>query len=111
VAALRPYAERLAGAPALIRDHVVDPGFIADCGPWLDATALWGNALVATLDGLAARAAGDTATADARLAEAAGLAGMAETIHTIPGETKPEGPVLVGDGVLDAFVRSAPDLT
>jgi hyaluronoglucosaminidase len=111
VAALRPYAERLAGAPALIRDHVVDPGFIADCGPWLDATALWGNALVATLDGLAARAGGDTATADARLAEAAGLAGMAETIRTIPGETKPEGPVLVGDGVLDAFVRSGSDLT
>jgi hyaluronoglucosaminidase len=104
VAALRPYAERLAGAPALIRARVVDPAFIADCGPWLDATALWGGALVATLDGLAARAGGDVAISDARRAEAAALAGMAGTIHTIPGETRPQGPVLVGDGVLDAFV-------
>jgi hyaluronoglucosaminidase len=110
VAALRPYAERLAGAPALIRAHVVDPAFVADCGPWLDATALWGGALVATLDSLAARADGDVASSDARLAEAVSLAGMAQTIHTIPGETRPQGPVLVGDGVLDAFVRwgSAP---
>ena len=105
VAALRPYAERLAGAPALIRAHVVDPAFIADCGPWLDATALWGSALLATLDGLAAQAGGDGATGEARLAEAASLAGRAATISTIPGETRPQGPVLVGDGVLDAFVR------
>ena len=105
VAALRPYAERLAGAPALIRAHVVDPAFIADCGPWLDATALWGSALLATLAGLAAQAGGDGATGEARLAEAASLAGRAATISTIPGETRPQGPVLVGDGVLDAFVR------
>jgi hyaluronoglucosaminidase len=105
VAALRPYAERLAGAPALIRAHVVDPAFIADCGPWLDATALWGSALLATLDGLAAQAGGDGATGEARLAEAASLAGRAATVSTIPGETRPQGQVLVGDGVLDAFVR------
>jgi hyaluronoglucosaminidase len=107
VAGLRSYAERLAGAPALIRAHAVDPGFAADCGPWLDATALWGQALVATLDGLAARAGGDTAASQARLAEAASLAGQAEAIHTIPGETRPQGQVLVGDGVLDDFVRGA----
>jgi hyaluronoglucosaminidase len=107
VAGLRPYAERLAGAPALIRAHVVDPAFAADCGPWLDATALWGQALVATLDGLAARAGGDPTTGAARLADAASLAAQAETIHTIPGETKPEGPVRVGDGVLDTFVQGA----
>jgi hyaluronoglucosaminidase len=107
VAGLRPYAERLAGAPALIRTHVVDPAFAADCGPWLDATALWGQALVATLDGLAARAGGDPTTGAARLADAASLAAQAEAIHTIPGETKPEGPVRVGDGVLDTFVQGA----
>jgi hyaluronoglucosaminidase len=107
VAGLRPYAERLAGAPALIRAHVVDPAFAADCGPWLDATALWGQALVATLDGLAARAGGDPTTGAARLADAASLAAQAEAIHTVPGETKPEGPVRVGDGVLDTFVQGA----
>ncbi len=107
VAGLRPYAELVAQAPALIRAHVVDPAFAADCGPWLDATGLWGQALLATLDGLAARTAGDGATAEARLSEAANLAGQAESIHTIPGETRPEGPVRVGDGVLDAFVSGA----
>ncbi|HEY7069377.1 MAG TPA: beta-N-acetylglucosaminidase domain-containing protein [Acidimicrobiales bacterium] len=110
VAGLRPYAERMAGAPALIRAHVVDPAFAADCGPWLDATALWGQALVATLDGLAARAGGDPTTGEAKLAEAASLAAQAEAIQTIPGETKPQGPVRVGDGVLDTFVRGAPAL-
>jgi hyaluronoglucosaminidase len=107
IAGLRPYAERLAAAPALIRSHVVDPAFSADCGPWLDATALWGQALVSTLDGLAARAGGDPTTGAARLAEATSLAGQAEAIRTIPGETRPEGPVRVGDGVLDIFVQGA----
>jgi hyaluronoglucosaminidase len=104
---LRPYADRLAAAPGLIRDGVSDGGFVADCAPWLDATALWGQALVATLDGLAAGLAGDAAGASAAQATADELAARAGAIRTIPGETRPEGPVRVGDGVLDAFIAEA----
>ena len=43
---LRRYADRLAAAPGLIRAAVADAGFVADSAPWLDATALWGQALV-----------------------------------------------------------------
>ncbi|HET8619693.1 MAG TPA: protein O-GlcNAcase [Acidimicrobiales bacterium] len=110
VAGLRPYAAVLAGAPDLVRARVVDPAFVADCGPWLDATALWAGALVATLDGLDARLAGDGATASVRLAEASALVAQAEAIHTIPGETRPEGPVRVADGVLDDFLAGAAGL-
>jgi hyaluronoglucosaminidase len=35
------------------------------------------------------------------------LAGQADAIRTIPGETRPEGPVRVADGVLDTFVAEA----
>jgi hyaluronoglucosaminidase len=110
LAGLRPHADRLAGAPALIRAQVADAGFLSDCGPWLDATALWGQAFVATLDGLGARLAGDWARATQKLTEAGGLMAQAEAIRTIPGETRPEGPVRVADGVLDAFLRDAPSL-
>ncbi|HET6953914.1 MAG TPA: beta-N-acetylglucosaminidase domain-containing protein [Acidimicrobiales bacterium] len=107
VAGLRATADLLAGAPARIRAGSVDPLFVADCGPWLDATALWGQALVATLDGLDARLAGDGGAAEVRLAEAAELADQAAAIRTIPGETRPEGPVRVADGVLDRFLDAA----
>ena len=35
---------------------------------------------------------------------------QAEAIRTIPGETRPEGPVRVGDGVLDDFLAEADGL-
>ena len=104
VAGLRPYAELLAAAPERIRAGVADEGFLADCRPWLDALSLWGQAFVARLDGLQARADGDEATAGARFAAAADAAAQARAIHTVEGETLPQGPVLVGDGVLDSFV-------
>jgi hyaluronoglucosaminidase len=110
VGRLRPYAQRLAGAPAAIRDGVADEAFLADCKPWLDATALWGRALVATLDALDAEARGDAVGAQKRFDEAAGLAGQAAAIRTIPGETRPQGPVNVGDGVLDEFIAEATTL-
>ncbi len=110
IEALRPHADQIAGAPDLIRANVADPGFVADCGPWLDATALWGQALVATLDGLAAEVAGDGAGAGAAHARADELVTQASAIRTIPGETTPEGPVRMGDGVLDEFIASAPGL-
>ena len=111
VAGLRPYAQLLAGATAVIDRGVGERAFVADARPWLDATALWGQALVATLDALDARIAGDDAGADARFADAAGLADRAAAIHTIPGETRPQGPVKVADGVLDAFIADAPALS
>jgi hyaluronoglucosaminidase len=111
LADLRPTAERLAGAPSLIRAGVVDPGFVSDCGPWLDATELWGRALVTTLDGLAARVAGDPAGAEAQMAAADALVVQAQAIQTVPGETGPQGPVRVGDGVLDAFLADAGSLS
>jgi hyaluronoglucosaminidase len=62
---------------------------------------------VRTLDGLAAGVADDVAAASAAFAEADALAGQAAAIRTIPGETRPEGPVRVGDGVLDEFLAEA----
>jgi hyaluronoglucosaminidase len=107
IAGLRPYAQRLAGAADAIRGGVADPGFVADARPWLDATALWGRALVASLDALDAEVAGDAAGAQARFDEADALADQAAAIETIPGETRPQGPVRVGDGVLDDFIAGA----
>jgi hyaluronoglucosaminidase len=97
----------LAAAPERIRTRVTDPGFVADTGPWLDATALWGRAFVATLDALDARLAGDPGTADAHFAEADGLVARAQSITTIAGETRPQGTVRVADGVLDTFLGEA----
>jgi hyaluronoglucosaminidase len=110
LAGLRPVAERIAAAPDRIRAGVADAAFVADCGPWLDATALWGQAFVRTVDGLEAGVAGDDAAAGTALAEADALAGRAAAIRTIPGETRPEGPVRVGDGVLDEFLSGAGSL-
>ncbi|HLM63866.1 MAG TPA: beta-N-acetylglucosaminidase domain-containing protein, partial [Acidimicrobiales bacterium] len=107
IAGLRPHAERLAAAPERIRTGVTDPGFAADAGPWLDATALWGAALVATLDGLDARLDGDPGTADARFTEADVLVARAQSITTIAGETRPQGTVRVADDVLDRFLGEA----
>ncbi|HYZ98211.1 MAG TPA: beta-N-acetylglucosaminidase domain-containing protein, partial [Acidimicrobiales bacterium] len=107
---LRPYAERLAAAPEVIRADVADRGFVADAKPWLDATDLWGEALVATLDALGARVQGDTAGAERLFDRATDLADRAGRIETIPGETRPQGPVRVADGVLDEFLAEAREL-
>jgi hyaluronoglucosaminidase len=110
VRGLRPHARRLAGAPETIRDGVTDRAFVGDARPWLDAAALWGRALVASLDALDAEIAGDTTGAQERFAEAAALADQAAAIETIPGETRPQGAVKVADGVLDEFIAEARDL-
>jgi hyaluronoglucosaminidase len=108
--ALRPYAWLLADIPRQIRAGVTDAGFVADSGPWLDALTLWGKAFVLTLDGLQARLRGDEDRARRLFAEATGLAERAAAIETIPGETRPQGPVRVGDGVLDVFLSEAAGL-
>ncbi|GGM43625.1 beta-N-acetylglucosaminidase [Longimycelium tulufanense] len=107
---LRPYAELLAAAPERIRSGVVDKAFREDCAPWLDALALWGRAFTLSLDGLRARLDGDEALAEQRFRHSAKLAGEASRIWVIPGETRPEGPVKVADGVLDVFLAEVPNL-
>ncbi|WP_445518759.1 beta-N-acetylglucosaminidase domain-containing protein [Streptomyces sp. NEAU-174] len=104
---LRPYARLLAAAPERIRAGVTDRGFVADCAPWLDALSLWGRAFERTLDALGARLDGHDAQAARWFAEAAADARRAGEIHTIPGETRPEGPVRIADGVLDTFIAEA----
>ncbi|MGO4428909.1 beta-N-acetylglucosaminidase, partial [Streptomyces sp. MCAF7] len=63
-----------------------------------------------TLDALGARLDGNSQQAEQWFAEASSLAGQAGRIRTIPGETRPEGPVRVADGVLDTFLAAAPGL-
>ncbi|SED56005.1 beta-N-acetylhexosaminidase family protein [Streptomyces melanosporofaciens] len=104
---LRPYARLLATAPERIRAGVADQGFVADCAPWLDALSLWGSAFERTLDALGARLDGHDAEAARWFAEAAEDAKRAGEIRTIPGETRPEGPVRIADGVLDTFIAEA----
>jgi hyaluronoglucosaminidase len=106
---LRGYAQEIASAPARIRSGA-EADFVADAGPWLDATTLWGDALLATVDGLRARVDGDQERAGQLFASAADSAQRGQEIRTIPGVTRPQGPVLVADGVLDVFVRDAPNL-
>ncbi|GHH76825.1 beta-N-acetylglucosaminidase [Streptomyces sulfonofaciens] len=105
---LRPYAELLAGAPERIRAGVHDTAFLTETAPWLDALDLWGDALTSTLDGLEATLHGGSGQAD--FDRAADLAGRAAAITTIPGTTRPQGPVKVADGVLDTFIEGAPAL-
>ena len=109
VSGLRQYAQKIADAPARIRAGAA-PDFVGDAAPWLDATALWGPSLLATLDGLEARSAGDEPRAGDRFGEATRLAEQAGRIQTIPGESRPQGPVRVADGVLDVFIQQAPGL-
>lgn len=109
LAQLRGYAKAIATAPERIRQGAAQD-FVSDTAPWLRATDLWGDALLATLDGLRARLDGDDAGARQRFAEAADLAARAGSVRTEPGETRPQGPVRVADGVLDAFIRQAPEM-
>ncbi|MGN6363625.1 beta-N-acetylhexosaminidase family protein [Asticcacaulis taihuensis] len=105
--ALGQAADDLTAAPDLIRAGVTVPGFATEAQPWLDATALWGRALRLTVDGLRA---GDAMAASRLFGEAARLADEATKIRTIPGATRPEGPIKIADGVLDRFIAEAPGL-
>lgn len=109
VATLHTYAQAVADAPERIREGA-DQDFVSDSGPWLEATDLWGDAFLSTVDGLRARAEGDQARADERFAAAAELAGQAGRIQTTPGEPRTPGPVRLADGVLDVFIQQAPKM-
>lgn len=105
---LRGYQRLLAGASERIRANVHERGFLEEARPWLDALALWGKAFGHTLDGIEAEVDGDGAAAGKQFDTAASLAGKASAIRTIPGTTRPQGPVKVADGVLDKFIEHAP---
>ncbi|WP_075660859.1 beta-N-acetylhexosaminidase family protein [Streptomyces acidiscabies] len=108
--ALRPYAQLLTATPDRITTGVTDPGFVADCTPWLNALRLWGPAFERTLDALTARLSANEPEAQRLFTEASSLATRAGAIQTIPGETRPQGPVRVADGVLDTFLTEARSL-
>lgn len=111
VAELRAYAAQIAGAPATIRGGAVDDGFVTDAKPWLDATALWGRAMVLQMDAMTARLDGDAAKAESLTAESVALQGQAKAVKVTPAQNSwGEAPVKVGDGVLDAFLGKAAEL-
>ncbi|MFF2407027.1 beta-N-acetylglucosaminidase domain-containing protein [Streptomyces sp. NPDC058092] len=105
---LRPYATAIRNAPAVIRGGAVQPGFVTDAGPWLDATRLWGDAAVTMLDALDAWSAGDKNTAAQLLTASRNLREQARAVRVDPprntwGRVQPK----VGDGVLDTFLAQA----
>ncbi|AKU14678.1 beta-N-acetylhexosaminidase family protein [Luteipulveratus mongoliensis] len=111
VAALRPYASRIASAPSTIRAGHVQKGFVTDASPWLTATDLWGQALVQQLDAITAHLAGDDATAKQLTQSSKALQAKAAGVKVDPvRNTWGSGPVKVGDGVLDTFLAKAADL-
>lgn len=105
---LRGYAQAIADAPERIRQGAA-PDFVADSELWLTATDHWGDALLATVDGLRARTHGDEAGAQAAFARADAAAGQARALRTDSAEVRPQGPILLADGVLDIFVERAPN--
>ncbi|MCP2164768.1 beta-N-acetylhexosaminidase family protein [Goodfellowiella coeruleoviolacea] len=110
LADLAGYAHLLASAGDRIRGHVNDQLFLAEAAPWLDALDLWGQAFEHTVAGLGLRLAGADRLARQEFDTSAGLAARAAAIRTIPGTTRPQGPIKVADGVLDTFLAQAPGL-
>jgi len=101
---LRAYAVRIRDAAGVIRGGRVPSAFVAEAGPWLDATALWGGAMVTRLDALAAATRGDHGQARRLTAVADDLVTRAQAVKT--GNTNRWGvrQALAGDGVLDTFL-------
>jgi hyaluronoglucosaminidase len=108
VAALRSYAESIAAAPQAIRSGPTDPGFVSDAAPWLDATQLWGQALVQVLDAMDARLAGDQERSDTLADSAQEAATKASAVVVDPPDNSwGKARVKIADGVLDTFVFKA----
>ncbi|MEV6901716.1 beta-N-acetylglucosaminidase domain-containing protein [Amycolatopsis sp. NPDC051372] len=107
VADLREYAVQIRDAAKVIRGGRVESAFVDEASPWLDATALWGGAMVDQLDALAAAGRGDAKAAQRLTASADDLVARAQAVKT--GDTNRWGvrQALVGDGVLDAFITQA----
>ncbi|MEU7147170.1 beta-N-acetylglucosaminidase domain-containing protein [Streptomyces sp. NPDC045456] len=93
-------------APGVLRDSLPDRGFIADSGPWLDATAAWGGAARTALRMVQASRAGDDATAQRLRTRLAAQVAVAKSYVYVDMNGK-RVPVLVADGVVDTFVADA----
>ncbi|WP_211295179.1 beta-N-acetylhexosaminidase family protein [Novosphingobium guangzhouense] len=106
---LATLANRITAAPQQIRAGVQDAGFLAQTAPWLDAMEHWGKALRASTNGIIAALADDP-SARAHFDAAAHDVATAKAATTIPGTTRPQGPIRMGDGVLDRFIDAAPHL-
>ncbi|HWD06065.1 MAG TPA: beta-N-acetylglucosaminidase domain-containing protein [Amycolatopsis sp.] len=107
IARLRAYAVRIRDAATVIRGGPVEPAFVAEAAPWLDAATDWGAAMVDQLDALAAAARGDSEAAQQLTASADALASKAQAVKTGTSNRWGVRQALVGDGVLDAFIAQA----
>ncbi|OIJ84601.1 beta-N-acetylglucosaminidase domain-containing protein [Streptomyces colonosanans] len=105
-ARLTSVLEALGAAPNRLRDSLPDRGFIADAGPWLDATKSWATAARTALRMVEAARAGKSAQAwELRQQLPAQVA--AANSFTYTGLDGSKVPVVVGDGVLDRFIDAA----
>ncbi|MFJ1615292.1 beta-N-acetylglucosaminidase domain-containing protein [Streptomyces sp. NPDC088249] len=96
----------LGSAPDRLRGHLPDRGFIADSGPWLDATESWATAARTALRMVEAARAGKGARAwELRQQLPAQVAAAKSFMYT--GLDGRKVPVVVGDGVLDRFIDAA----
>ncbi|AKH85523.1 beta-N-acetylhexosaminidase [Streptomyces sp. CNQ-509] len=96
----------LEAAPGVLRDRLPDRAFVEESGPWLDATRDWGTATRTALRMVEAARDGDGDRAwrlRQRLPELVDQA----TSHIYTGLGGREVKVVVGEGVLDAFVADA----
>ncbi|MFB7185015.1 beta-N-acetylglucosaminidase domain-containing protein [Streptomyces sp. NPDC056230] len=96
----------LGSAPDRLRSSLPDRGFLADSGPWLDATKSWAVAARTALGMVEAARAGKGAQAwELRQRLAAQV--TAAKSFTYTGLDGRKVPILVGDGVLDRFIDAA----
>lgn len=96
----------LGAAPGRLRDGLPDRGFIADSGPWLDATGSWATAARTALRMVEAARAGKGAQAWELRQQLPAQVTEAKSF-TYTGLDGRKVPVLVGDGVLDRFIDAA----
>ncbi|MFE6689238.1 beta-N-acetylglucosaminidase domain-containing protein [Streptomyces sp. NPDC057743] len=96
----------LRDAPGVLRGRLADHRFVRECAPWLDATRDWGVAAREALRLIEVNRTGKRASARQLRARIPGLVARAKS-HVYVDMNGKRVPVVVGDGVLDAFVREA----
>lgn len=109
ISELSQRAAAFANAPEIIRSATIDTAFVQEARPWLEAMELWGKALQLTAAGLDAADRGSSA-AGLYYTNAKLISAKAAIIRTLPGVTRTEGPIKIADGVLDQFIKDAPEL-
>jgi hyaluronoglucosaminidase len=102
VSDLRTRVRALAAAPVRIRAGVADPAFAGEAKAWLDATALWANAMDSALDMLTHP--GTHGWADRRRVDS--LVTQANAIRDTREPHDSTAPK-IGDGVIDRFLTMA----